>query len=184
MESRGVVEDVKERVGQDNRNGVYVTARREVGRLGQPACMVERRTHLYRPPLESIAPVGTQSAGKGSRTDADFEIRLATTPAMLFRFSALTFNTHRIHWDLRYCTDVEQREGRSRLPCLVAALDQVVHRRLDRPRSAHLPSPPFCAPTQPPHSNYYDQTLQLPCHLAARRRDRRPLLWTMERREL
>jgi len=31
--------------------------------------------------------------------------------AMLFRFSALTFNTHRIHYDLPYARDVERYRG-------------------------------------------------------------------------
>ena len=32
-------------------------------------------------------------------------------PRLLFRFSALTFNTHRIHYDAPYATDVERYRG-------------------------------------------------------------------------
>ena len=112
VESVGVVEGVKERVGKDGRAGMYVTTRREVGRAGEQASVIERRTHLYR------APGGTTrgepaTANEGRRGDADFASPFTTTPAMLFRFSALTFNTHRIHWDLNYCLEIEKRPGSS-----------------------------------------------------------------------
>jgi 3-methylfumaryl-CoA hydratase len=35
----------------------------------------------------------------------------ALDPVFLFRFSALTFNSHRIHYDLKYATDVEKYPG-------------------------------------------------------------------------
>lgn len=37
----------------------------------------------------------------------DYSVRLTLTPAMLFRFSALTFNAHAIHLDKKYCQEVE-----------------------------------------------------------------------------
>ncbi len=41
----------------------------------------------------------------------DFEHVVAPTPTLLFRFSALTFNAHRIHYDHPYATQVEGYEG-------------------------------------------------------------------------
>lgn len=38
---------------------------------------------------------------------ADFFVKLTPTPALLFRFSALTFNAHAIHLDKQYCREVE-----------------------------------------------------------------------------
>lgn len=32
-------------------------------------------------------------------------------PVLLFRFSALTFNAHRIHYDIQYATEVEKYPG-------------------------------------------------------------------------
>ena len=32
-------------------------------------------------------------------------------PVLLFRFSALTFNSHKIHYDLKYATEVEKYPG-------------------------------------------------------------------------
>lgn len=45
-------------------------------------------------------PISTDPAGRVLR-------RVRTDPAMLFRFSALTFNAHRIHYDRPYTTAVE-----------------------------------------------------------------------------
>jgi len=36
---------------------------------------------------------------------------IAITPALLFRYSAITFNSHRIHYDRPYCTEVEHYPG-------------------------------------------------------------------------
>jgi 3-methylfumaryl-CoA hydratase len=43
-------------------------------------------------------------AGKGER-------EIGISPAVLFRFSALTYNAHRIHYDRDYCRDVEGYPG-------------------------------------------------------------------------
>ena len=42
---------------------------------------------------------------------ADFERSVTPTPTLLFRFSALTFNAHRIHYDYPYATQIEGYEG-------------------------------------------------------------------------
>jgi 3-methylfumaryl-CoA hydratase len=42
---------------------------------------------------------------------AEWEDAFTTDPVLLFRFSALTFNGHRIHYDLRYATEVEGYPG-------------------------------------------------------------------------
>ena len=41
----------------------------------------------------------------------DWREAIAIDPVMLFRFSALTFNGHRIHYDLSYATEVERYPG-------------------------------------------------------------------------
>ena len=38
-------------------------------------------------------------------------LELETSPALLFRFSALTYNAHRIHYDRDYARDVEGYPG-------------------------------------------------------------------------
>ncbi|TCK21523.1 FAS1-like dehydratase domain-containing protein [Pseudonocardia endophytica] len=41
----------------------------------------------------------------------DHAFRIPATPQLLFRFSALTYNTHRIHYDREYATGVEGYPG-------------------------------------------------------------------------
>src|SRR5205085_2053141 len=37
----------------------------------------------------------------------DYSVTLTPTPTLLFHYSALTYNAHRIHLDRSYCRDVE-----------------------------------------------------------------------------
>ena len=55
-------------------------------------------------------------------------------PVMLFRFSALTFNGHRIHYDRPYATAVEGYPGLVvHGPLTAVLLMELVRRRADRP---------------------------------------------------
>jgi 3-methylfumaryl-CoA hydratase len=56
------------------------------------------------PPAAAAAKAPEVPAGQGER-------EIAISPALLFRFSALTYNTHRIHYDRDYCRDVEGYPG-------------------------------------------------------------------------
>ena len=49
-------------------------------------------------------PAPAVPAGQGER-------EIAVSPVLLFRFSALTYNAHRIHYDRDYCRDVEGYPG-------------------------------------------------------------------------
>ncbi|MGH3294457.1 MAG: FAS1-like dehydratase domain-containing protein [Trebonia sp.] len=49
-------------------------------------------------------PAPVIPAGQGER-------EIGISPALLFRFSALTYNAHRIHYDRDYCRDVEGYPG-------------------------------------------------------------------------
>ena len=44
-------------------------------------------------------------------TDVPWRRRITPDPVLLFRFSALTFNSHRIHYDLRWATETEGYPG-------------------------------------------------------------------------
>ncbi|KAH8821659.1 hypothetical protein F5884DRAFT_657268 [Xylogone sp. PMI_703] len=61
---------------------------------------------------EELDPLKKIDTGKSvrllkPRNDPDFSVLMTPTQSLLFRFSALTFNAHRIHLDPRYCQDVE-----------------------------------------------------------------------------
>ena len=51
------------------------------------------------------------SAPQAAPTDETFAREIAPDPVVLFRYSALTFNGHRIHYDRSYATEVEGYPG-------------------------------------------------------------------------
>jgi 3-methylfumaryl-CoA hydratase len=71
-------------------------------------CLREERDLIYREEADPNAPKHTPpSAPETSETRAP----LAFTTTQLFRYSALTFNGHRIHYDLDYAKGVEGYDG-------------------------------------------------------------------------
>lgn len=69
--------------------------------------VVEEQDIVYR----NAAPAGGKPAGEAVPPQADFRRRIAIDPVLLFRYSALTFNGHRIHYDHPYATKVEGYPG-------------------------------------------------------------------------
>lgn len=69
----------------------------------------ERQDIVYRAP---VAP-GAKAAQAPAREAEDLPVvwRIGTPPPLLFRYSALIFVAHRIHYDLAYATGVEGYEG-------------------------------------------------------------------------
>lgn len=59
------------------------------------------------------APTGKESAQTPAQAeeDPDFARTVTPNPVLLFRYSALTFNGHRIHYDRAYAKDVESYPG-------------------------------------------------------------------------
>lgn len=79
---------------------LFVTVEHRVGvRDGEPA-IVEEQDIVYREAADPDAPFARNAADPGAD---DPVIRVVTPdPVMLFRYSALTFNAHRIHYDRDY----------------------------------------------------------------------------------
>lgn len=59
---------------------------------------------------ESVKP-RVSSPQAGGPEGAEWQCRFALSPVVLFRYSALTFNSHRIHYDKSYAIDVEGHTG-------------------------------------------------------------------------
>jgi 3-methylfumaryl-CoA hydratase len=57
------------------------------------------------------APPAVGADSSPAVPDAPWQSAVPTDPALLFRFSALTFNAHRIHYDHDYATGVEGYQG-------------------------------------------------------------------------
>ncbi|WP_034294855.1 MaoC family dehydratase N-terminal domain-containing protein [Herbaspirillum sp. RV1423] len=85
----------------------FVTVAHEIAYDGLVA-IHEEHDIVYRDlPQPGAAPV----APKQAPTDADWRRRIEPDPVLLFRYSALTFNGHRIHYDRSYVTGVEGYPG-------------------------------------------------------------------------
>jgi 3-methylfumaryl-CoA hydratase len=107
----------------------FVTVRNEFSRHGELA-VLEEQDIVYRsqpdPPAAAAEPTGApahvapaepseqQTAEQQPSEDkpaAEQEPRLSPDAALLFRFSALTYNAHRIHYDQPYATGIEGYPG-------------------------------------------------------------------------
>jgi len=69
--------------------------------------IVEEQDVALREPAGARTPPGKPAMP----TAFDYEDVITPTPTLLFRFSALTFNAHRIHYDEPYATQVEGYDG-------------------------------------------------------------------------
>jgi 3-methylfumaryl-CoA hydratase len=103
---RSRIESVTHKRGRSGEM-VFVRLRHEVHNV-RGLCLSEEQDLVYRaapqpgekPPEPTPAP-----------TDAPWRREIAPSEVLLFRYSALTFNGHRIHYDRPYATEVEGYAG-------------------------------------------------------------------------
>ncbi len=100
------IEDVS---GKDGRSGalVFVRVRHEIANAHGVAILEEHEI-VFRENPRPDAPAPSPVAAPA---DASFSRRVVPDPVLLFRYSALTFNAHRIHYDRSYVTGVEGYPG-------------------------------------------------------------------------
>jgi|TARA_B110000902_G_scaffold208646_1_gene238115 3-methylfumaryl-CoA hydratase len=85
----------------------FVTLLHEVWQ-NEKLCLTEWQDLVYREDPDLDAPSPTPAMAD---TDEDERIEARFDATMLFRYSALTFNGHRIHYDQPYARDVEGYSG-------------------------------------------------------------------------
>jgi len=75
--------------------------------------VIETQTLVYREPAAPDAPLSPPPLGDGRFAPEGWDAHRTLTPdpRLLFRYSALTFNTHRIHYDAPYAEEVERYRG-------------------------------------------------------------------------
>ncbi|MEU6087090.1 hypothetical protein ABZ865_09810 [Streptomyces sp. NPDC047085] len=90
---------------------LFVTERQEFRQHGR-TCLVEEQDIVYRSG-EGSTPQhpGMPEDSSVPNAEGPWQLRLQPTETLLFRFSALTANAHRIHYDTPYCRDVEGYPG-------------------------------------------------------------------------
>ena len=81
--------------------------------VNQNIAVRETQTLVYREAAEPDAPLSPPEQGAESfdKSAWDAVRTLSPDPRLLFRYSALTFNTHRIHYDAPYAREVERYRG-------------------------------------------------------------------------
>lgn len=102
------IHDVVEKTG---RTGplVFVKVRHEIRHTGQSEiALTEFHDIVYR---EARHPGDPEPTPTAAPNDALWEKRWVPDDVLLFRYSALTFNGHRIHYDRRYVTETEGYPG-------------------------------------------------------------------------
>lgn len=107
IERRSTIAGIAEKDGASGRL-VFVDIDHETKAGGVPA-VSERQTIVYRE-AGTVAPAPPGSA-EPDLAQWQWHRMLTPSEAMLFRYSALTFNSHRIHYDLPYATNVECYRG-------------------------------------------------------------------------
>jgi 3-methylfumaryl-CoA hydratase len=104
---QAVIRSISEKTGKSGTLG-FVTVGYTISQDGD-ACIEEEQDIVYREPGAAVpAPVPVElpppPAGAWVET-------VTPDPVLLFRFSALTFNAHRIHYDRPYATGTEGYPG-------------------------------------------------------------------------
>jgi len=97
------ISKIKSITPKEGRSGklVFVIVEHEVH--SETLCLVEEQTIVYKEPVESPVLAKAKDVPK----DSIFTKSYQPDPIMLFRYSALTFNAHRIHYDVDFCREVE-----------------------------------------------------------------------------
>lgn len=107
IERRSTIAGIEEKAGG---SGALVFVEIDHATTSNGALAVsERQTLVYREASTATpTPLGSGTADIGSYA---WHRSLVPNPPLLFRYSALTFNSHRIHYDAPYATDEEGYRG-------------------------------------------------------------------------
>lgn len=110
---------------------LFVTVGHEIQDRDGAVLIREEQDLAYR----DIAAAGSAAPQRtwGGANMPEWSLRIDPTPALLFRYSALTFNAHRIHYDFPYATGVEGYPGLVvHGPLIATLLLELVHRFMPR----------------------------------------------------
>jgi 3-methylfumaryl-CoA hydratase len=96
-----VIAEVREKEGRSGRLA-FVTVRHAIAQDDR-VCVEEEQDIVYR----DATPAPSQGQVPEAAPESTWIATLVPDPVLLFRFSALTFNAHRIHYDQAYATGEE-----------------------------------------------------------------------------
>ncbi len=99
------IESIEEKEGKSGKLA-FVTVLHEIF-CDDELAITESQTIVYR----AASPLAENSPGKPAPESAACSETIKPDPLLLFRYSALTFNAHRIHYDRPYATEIEGYPG-------------------------------------------------------------------------
>ena len=100
--------DVKEKSGRSG-SLIFVKVRHEIRRNGSAGvALTEHHNIVYR---AAPTPGDLTPPPQAAPAESAWERSIVPSDVLLFRYSALTFNGHRIHYDRKYVTEVEGYPG-------------------------------------------------------------------------
>lgn len=100
------IHSIKEKTGHSGKL-VFVKIQHEITRDGQH-CITESQDIVFR---EAAKPGASSVTGELAESESEFQLRFQADSRLLFRYSALTFNAHRIHYDTPYVKEIEGYPG-------------------------------------------------------------------------
>jgi 3-methylfumaryl-CoA hydratase len=119
-----LIADVTYKEGRSGRL-VFVTVRHQISNTDGLA-VTEHQDLVFRENPKGGDP---PPACKAKPRDSQWQRAICPDPIMLFRYSALTFNAHRIHYDRRYAVEVEGYPGLVvHGPLIATLLLELLHR--------------------------------------------------------
>jgi 3-methylfumaryl-CoA hydratase len=104
IERRSAIANIEHKAGRSG-DMIFVHVEHEIAVRGAAVAIRDVHTIVYR---EAPKPGESAPPPEEASRAVEFERDLVPDPVLLFRYSALTFNGHRIHYDRTYC---EQMEG-------------------------------------------------------------------------
>ena len=111
IERQSTLENIVEKHGKSG-TLIFATVAHET-RADGVLCVTEKQTIVYRQENSAIVPFHAPRAAAAQPDAGEWPVqrRLVPSEPLLLRYSALTFNAHRIHYDLPYARDVEGYAG-------------------------------------------------------------------------
>ena len=106
IERKSTIRDVREKIGRAGAL-IFVRVGHDIFHAGQLA-ISEEQDIVYRDQPKSGQGIAD---GSPARTPEDFGRKVRPDPVLLFRYSAVTFNAHRIHYDRDYAREAEHYPG-------------------------------------------------------------------------
>ena len=100
--------EVKEKSGRTG-SLIFVKVKHEIRRNNHAAvALTEHHNIVYRP---AVSPDDVAPPPQAASVESAWWRHITPSEVLLFRYSALTFNGHRIHYDRKYVTEVEGYPG-------------------------------------------------------------------------